>query len=158
MSTIFRSEEMTLCQLFLQPDAAYSCISELGELGIVQFRDVSRPVALRGSLSSEFAFVVASSSSIRTSTRSSASSSTKSDDAKKWNVNCVSRERCPTIGVESMCRCSSTGFLETEIKKDELPIYDPEDNPDAPKPREMIDLEVSRTASHGNRAQVTCRF
>jgi hypothetical protein len=33
-------------------------------------------------------------------------------------------------------------FLETEIKKDELPIYDPEDNPDAPKPREMIDLEV----------------
>jgi hypothetical protein len=40
MSTIFRSEEMTLCQLFLQPDAAYSCISELGELGIVQFRDV----------------------------------------------------------------------------------------------------------------------
>lgn len=34
-------------------------------------------------------------------------------------------------------------FLETEIKKDELPIYDPEDNPDAPKPREMIDLEVN---------------
>lgn len=34
------------------------------------------------------------------------------------------------------------GFLETELKKDELPIYDPEDNPDAPKPREMIDLEV----------------
>jgi V-type H+-transporting ATPase subunit a len=31
---------MTLCQLFLQPDAVYSCISELGELGIVQFRDV----------------------------------------------------------------------------------------------------------------------
>ena len=43
MSTIFRSEEMTLCQLFLQPDAAYSCISELGELGIVQFRDVRNP-------------------------------------------------------------------------------------------------------------------
>jgi V-type H+-transporting ATPase subunit a len=35
-------------------------------------------------------------------------------------------------------------FLETEIKKDELPIYDPEDNPDAPKPREMIDLEVKK--------------
>ena len=35
------------------------------------------------------------------------------------------------------------GFLETEIKKDGLPICDPEDNPDAPKPREMIDLEVS---------------
>ena len=46
MSTIFRSEEMTLCQLFLQPDAAYSCISELGELGIVQFRDVRRDFAI----------------------------------------------------------------------------------------------------------------
>ena len=40
MATIFRSEEMTLCQLFLQPDTAYPCIAELGELGIVQFRDV----------------------------------------------------------------------------------------------------------------------
>ena len=38
---LFRSEEMTLCQLFLQSEAAYSCISELGELGLVQFRDVS---------------------------------------------------------------------------------------------------------------------
>ena len=39
-------------------------------------------------------------------------------------------------------------FLETEIKKDELPIYDPEDNPDAPKPREMIDLEVKYSFHH----------
>lgn len=35
------------------------------------------------------------------------------------------------------------GFLETEIKKDETPIYESEDNPDAPRPREMIDLEVN---------------
>jgi hypothetical protein len=41
MATIFRSEEMTLCQLFLQPDQAYTCISELGELGIVQFSYVT---------------------------------------------------------------------------------------------------------------------
>ena len=33
---------MTLCQLFLQPEAAYSCIAELGELAIAQFRDVTR--------------------------------------------------------------------------------------------------------------------
>ena len=45
MSTIFRSEEMTLCQLFLQPEAAYSCIAELGELAIAQFRDVTHPFA-----------------------------------------------------------------------------------------------------------------
>lgn len=41
MGALFRSEEMTLCQLFLQSEAAYACVSELGELGLVQFRDVS---------------------------------------------------------------------------------------------------------------------
>jgi hypothetical protein len=40
MGNLFRSEEMTLCQLFLQSEAAYACVSELGELGLVQFRDV----------------------------------------------------------------------------------------------------------------------
>lgn len=40
-SSQFRSEEMTLCQLFLQSEAAYTCVCELGELGLVQFRDVS---------------------------------------------------------------------------------------------------------------------
>lgn len=42
MGSLFRSEEMTLCQLFLQSEAAYACVSELGELGLVQFRDVSK--------------------------------------------------------------------------------------------------------------------
>lgn len=32
---------MTLAQLFLQSEAAYCCVSELGEIGMVQFRDVS---------------------------------------------------------------------------------------------------------------------
>jgi len=27
--------------MYLQADAAYSCVSQLGELGIVQFKDVS---------------------------------------------------------------------------------------------------------------------
>lgn len=40
MGSMFRSEEMALCQLFIQPEAAYTSISELGELGTVQFRDV----------------------------------------------------------------------------------------------------------------------
>lgn len=40
MGSLFRSEDMTLCQLFLQSEAAYACVSELGELGLVQFRDV----------------------------------------------------------------------------------------------------------------------
>lgn len=42
MGELFRSEEMTLAQLFLQSEAAYCCVSELGELGMVQFRDVSQ--------------------------------------------------------------------------------------------------------------------
>ena len=41
MGNLFRSEDMTLCQLFLQSEAAYACVSELGELGLVQFKDVS---------------------------------------------------------------------------------------------------------------------
>lgn len=44
MGALFRSEEMTLCQLFLQSDAAYSCVSELGELGLVQFKDLNPEV------------------------------------------------------------------------------------------------------------------
>jgi len=42
MGAMFRSEEMALCQLFIQPEAAYLSVSELGETGTVQFRDVSR--------------------------------------------------------------------------------------------------------------------
>lgn len=37
---IYRSEQMCLAQLFLQSEAAYQCVAELGELGLVQFRDV----------------------------------------------------------------------------------------------------------------------
>ena len=40
MSSLFRGEEMTLCQIYFQSEAAYSCVAQLGELGIVQFRDV----------------------------------------------------------------------------------------------------------------------
>ncbi|XP_053574917.1 V-type proton ATPase 116 kDa subunit a 4 [Bombina bombina] len=39
--SLFRSEEMCLTQLFLQVEAGYSCIAELGELGLVQFRDLN---------------------------------------------------------------------------------------------------------------------
>ena len=42
MGSMFRSEEMGLYQIYLQADAAYTCVSELGELGIVQFKDVSK--------------------------------------------------------------------------------------------------------------------
>ena len=47
MGSMFRSEEVALVQLFLPTAAAYTCVSRLGELGLVEFRDVSR-VGRRG--------------------------------------------------------------------------------------------------------------
>uniref|UniRef100_F6SXF7 V-type proton ATPase subunit a n=1 Tax=Monodelphis domestica TaxID=13616 RepID=F6SXF7_MONDO len=44
MASMFRSEEMCLSQLFLQVEAAYCCIAELGELGLVQFKDLNANV------------------------------------------------------------------------------------------------------------------
>lgn len=41
MGSFFQSEEMCLVQLFFQTESAHYCISELGNLGLVQFRDVS---------------------------------------------------------------------------------------------------------------------
>jgi V-type H+-transporting ATPase subunit a len=41
MGALFRSEEMSLVQLFIQPEAAYQTVAQLGESGIAQFRDVS---------------------------------------------------------------------------------------------------------------------
>uniref|UniRef100_A0A8C5CJ87 V-type proton ATPase subunit a n=1 Tax=Gadus morhua TaxID=8049 RepID=A0A8C5CJ87_GADMO len=42
---VFRSEEMCLAQLFLQSGSEYDCISELGEMGLVEFRDLNPSVS-----------------------------------------------------------------------------------------------------------------
>ncbi|KAM3868239.1 V-type proton ATPase 116 kDa subunit a [Diretmus argenteus] len=44
MGSLLRSEEMCLAQLFLQAGSAYDCISELGEMGLVEFRDLNPSV------------------------------------------------------------------------------------------------------------------
>ncbi|KJH48051.1 V-type ATPase subunit family protein [Dictyocaulus viviparus] len=41
MGSIYRSEVMSHCQIFLQVDSAYHCVAELGELGLVQFLDLN---------------------------------------------------------------------------------------------------------------------
>jgi hypothetical protein len=46
MGDMLRSEQMTLCQIFIPSEAAYFVISELGEIGIVQFRDVILSISL----------------------------------------------------------------------------------------------------------------
>ncbi|XP_072034787.1 V-type proton ATPase 116 kDa subunit a 1-like isoform X2 [Amphiura filiformis] len=99
MGSLFRSEEMCLAQLFLQSEAAYSCVAELGELGLVQFRDLNPDV----------------------------------NAFQRKFVNEV--RRCDEM--ERKLR-----FLEKEIHRAEISILDTGENPDAPAPREMIDLEA----------------
>ncbi|KAF9917355.1 H(+)-transporting V0 sector ATPase subunit a [Lobosporangium transversale] len=43
-STFFRSEEMSLIQLYIPAEVAQPAVSELGELGLVQFRDLNPDV------------------------------------------------------------------------------------------------------------------
>ncbi|XP_032496595.1 V-type proton ATPase 116 kDa subunit a isoform X4 [Phocoena sinus] len=45
MGSMFRSEEVALVQLFLPTAAAYACVSQLGELGLVEFRDLNASVS-----------------------------------------------------------------------------------------------------------------
>merc|ERR1719370_2303690 len=98
--SLFRSEEMALCQLFLQSEAAYACVSELGELGSVQFRDLN-------------------------------------PDTNAFQRKFVNEvRRCDEM--ERKLR-----FLEKEIKKDDIPMLDAGDSPEAPQPREMIDMEAT---------------
>ncbi|KAG8547680.1 hypothetical protein GDO81_027783 [Engystomops pustulosus] len=44
MGSLFRGEEMCLAQLFLQSGCEYQCVAELGELGLVEFRDLNQNV------------------------------------------------------------------------------------------------------------------
>lgn len=98
MGSMFRSEEMCLAQLFLQSESAFACVSELGELGMVQFRDLNP------------------------------------------DVNAFQRKF-----VNEVRRCDEMQrklrFIEKEIKRCNVPILETEENPDAPAPKEMIDLE-----------------
>ncbi|XP_015795690.1 V-type proton ATPase 116 kDa subunit a isoform X1 [Tetranychus urticae] len=100
MGSLLRSEEMSLCQLFLQSEASYLCVAELGELGLVQFRDLNPDV---NAFQRKFVLEV---------------------------------RRCDEM--ERKLR-----VLEKEIKKDEIPMSDMGDVPDAPLPREMIELETT---------------
>lgn len=99
MASLFRSEEMALCQLFLQSESAYACVSELGEMGLVEFRDLNPDV----------------------------------NAFQRKFVNEV--RRCDEM--ERKLR-----FLQKEIDTAEIAIEDTGESPDAPHPREMIDLEA----------------
>lgn len=126
MGSLFRSEQMTLCQLFLQSEAAYACVSELGELGLVQFRDVKHDLLNMKS----FKFI------------NQILIPPIPDNQLNPDVNAFQRKF-----VNEVRRCDEMErklrYLEKEIKKDGIPMLDTGDSPEAPQPREMIDLEVS---------------
>ncbi|XP_042200377.1 V-type proton ATPase 116 kDa subunit a2 isoform X2 [Callorhinchus milii] len=46
MGSLFRGETMSLAQLYLQSGSAYHCVAELGDIGLVQFRDLNENVNL----------------------------------------------------------------------------------------------------------------
>ncbi|XP_017783238.1 PREDICTED: V-type proton ATPase 116 kDa subunit a-like [Nicrophorus vespilloides] len=99
MGSMFRSEEMVLAQIFIQPEAAYPLMSELGALGIVQFRDLNKDV---NSFQRKFAAEV---------------------------IRCDDMER-------------KLRYVEDEMQKDKVDIPDLEEQPKAPNPREIVDLEA----------------
>ncbi|XP_025831982.1 V-type proton ATPase 116 kDa subunit a isoform X2 [Agrilus planipennis] len=107
MGAMFRSEEMALAQLFIQPEAAYFSISELGESGCVQFRDLNE------------------------------------------NVNAFQRKF-----VGEVRRCDEMErrlrYIETEVRKDNVPIPDCLELPKAPNPREIIDIEAHLEKTEGD--------
>ncbi|XP_035222627.1 V-type proton ATPase 116 kDa subunit a1-like, partial [Stegodyphus dumicola] len=100
MGTLFRSQPMVLCQLFLQNESAYASVSNLGELGLVQFRDTNASVS---------AFQRRFITQVR---------------------RCDEMER-------------KLNYVKKEILKDDIRIEEVEDNPPAPQPKEIIDLETT---------------
>lgn len=46
MSRLFRSEEMSLYQMYMDYGAAYYLVAEIGEAGIVEFKDVRKYVII----------------------------------------------------------------------------------------------------------------
>ena len=128
MGAMFRSEEMALCQLFIQPEAAYLSVSELGETGTVQFRDVRNQTQLlemkkkKNTKITYFQF-----------------SSQLNVELNYFQRKFVSEvRRCDEM--ERKLR-----YIEAEVRKDSVPIPDDTSEiPRAPNPREIIDLEVCK--------------
>lgn len=137
---------MCLGQLFLQSEAAYLCVAELGELGLVQFRDVSE---LLGCLN-HFIFTSFSQQlnpDVNAFQRKFVNEVRRCDEMERKLsmslINTPTVQSSPSFNPNAAVYLSFPGVLEKEIKKDEIPMSDIGDVPDAPQPREMIDLEAT---------------
>lgn len=40
MGSLYRSEKMRFCQMIVEKDAAFSCVTEIGKKSYVQFKNV----------------------------------------------------------------------------------------------------------------------
>lgn len=134
MGAMFRSEEMALSQLFIQPEAAYFAISELGESGCVQFRDVSiynYILTVFLIISVSLTFLVYNYKKVHKHILLQLNE----------NVNAFQRKF-----VTEVRRCDEMErklrYIEAEVKKDGVNVPDVHELPKAPNPREIIDLEV----------------
>eukprot|EP00095_Tigriopus_kingsejongensis_P004409 snap_masked-scaffold93_size381549-processed-gene-2.18 protein:Tk04409 transcript:snap_masked-scaffold93_size381549-processed-gene-2.18-mRNA-1 annotation:"vacuolar proton translocating atpase 116 kda subunit a" len=114
-AALFRSEPMSRCQLILQSEAAYNCIAELGELGLVQFVDLNPDVS---SFQRKFVGEV---------------------------------KRC-----EEMER--KMRYIQRETMRDDIPLLETDENPRAPAPREMSELETSLTNLERDLSDVTTNY
>lgn len=132
MEAIHRSEEMCLAQLYLQNEAAYTCVAELGELGVVQFRDLNPDV---NPFQRKYVKEIRRCDEMERKLRKSFLNIQILENTKLWLLLVLNALQL-TITLPS-------GFLEREIKKDSIPMFDTGENPETPQPREMFDLEAT---------------
>ncbi|XP_036619814.1 V-type proton ATPase 116 kDa subunit a3 [Trichosurus vulpecula] len=98
MGSMFRSEEVALAQLFLPTAAAYTCVSDLGERGLVEFRDLN--------------------ASVSTFQRRYVGEVRRCEDLEK-----------------------TFSFLQEEVRRAGLTLPEPQGNPEAPPPKDLLRIQ-----------------
>ncbi|XP_043827964.1 V-type proton ATPase 116 kDa subunit a3 isoform X2 [Dromiciops gliroides] len=98
MGSMFRSEEVALAQLFLPTAAAYTCVSDLGERGLVEFRDLNASVS----------------------------------SFQRRYVGEV--RRCEDLE-------KTFSFLQEEVRRAGLTLPEPQGNPEAPPPKDLLRIQ-----------------
>lgn len=155
MTSIFRSEEITLAQLFLQSEAAYATVRELGELGRVQFRDVSCSRVSWDQCDSSGVSPSQLNPEVSAFQRKFINEVRRCDEMERRLSECVclyvdstkytQLTSCPLPPIS--LPLPSSGFLAAELTKAGIEPH-PAGNVEAPDPQKMIDLEVCTCHYH----------
>ena len=135
-TVLFRSEPVSRCQLILQSEAAYNCIAELGELGLVQFVDLNPDVS---SFQRKFVAEV------------------KRCEEMERKLRYIQREAIrDDIAVDEPGTTRIVRVVRGLILKGSYNIS--VENPSAPAPREMSDLENSLSNLERDLSDVTTNY